>query len=128
MSLQTPLNRVEGLGSAKTGTAEFWRQRVTAVALVPLSIWFVWSALSLVGAEQSAVMAFLAQPLNAILMLLFLMAALYHMSIGVQIIIEDYIHQPGLKIACIILNRFFALGIGVTTAFALLKIAFGPLA
>lgn len=125
MSLQTPLNRVEGLGSAKTGTGEFWRQRVTAVALVPLSIWFVWSALALVGAEHSEAIAFLRDPLNAVLMLLFLLAALYHMAIGMQIIVEDYIHQPGLKIALIILNRFFALGVGVATAFALLKIAFG---
>ena len=123
--MSTPLNRVEGLGSAKTGTGEFWRQRVTAVALVPLSIWFVWSALALVGAEQSDAIAFLRDPLNAVLMLLFLFAALYHMAIGMQIIVEDYIHQPGLKIALIILNRFFALGVGVATAFALLKIAFG---
>ena len=65
--------------------------------------------------------------MNAVLMLLFLIAALYHMSIGVQIVIEDYVHQPFLKITCIILNRFFALGIGVATAFALLKIAFGPI-
>ncbi len=125
MSLQTPRNRVEGLGSAKTGTVEFWRQRVTAVALVPLAIWFVWSALRLVGTEQGDVIAFLATPVNAILMLLFLFAALYHMTIGMQIVIEDYIHQPFLKISCIILNRFFALVVGIATAFALLKIAFG---
>ena len=128
MSLQTPLHRVEGLGSAKAGTAEFWRQRVTAVALVPLSIWFVWSALSLVGAEQSAVTAFLGAPLNAVLMLLFLFAALYHMAIGMQIIVEDYVHQPGLKILLVILNRFFALGVGVATGFALLGIAIGSFA
>ena len=127
MSLQTPLHRVEGLGSAKTGTTEFWRQRVTAVALVPLSIWFVWSALSLVGGNQGNAVAFFSDPVNAVLMLLFLIAALYHMSIGIQIVIEDYIHQSGLKIALIILNRFFALGVGVATAFALLKIAFGPI-
>lgn len=127
MSLQTPLHRVEGLGSAKAGTAEFWRQRLTAVALVPLSIWFVWSALALVGGNQENALAFFADPVNAILMLLFLMAALYHMSIGVQIVIEDYIHQPGIKIVLIILNRFFALAVGVATAFALLKIAFGPI-
>jgi succinate dehydrogenase / fumarate reductase membrane anchor subunit len=127
MSLQTPLHRVEGLGSAKAGTAEFWRQRVTAVALVPLSIWFVWSALALVGGTQENALAFFNDPLNAILMLLFLIAALYHMSIGVQIVIEDYVHQPFLKISCIIFNRFFALAVGVATAFALLKIAFMPI-
>ncbi|MGQ0741317.1 MAG: succinate dehydrogenase, hydrophobic membrane anchor protein [Alphaproteobacteria bacterium] len=125
MSLQTPLHRVEGLGSAKAGTAEFWRQRVTAIALVPLSLWFVWAALALVGADHAAVTAFLADPVNAVLMLLFLIAALYHMSIGIQIIIEDYVQQPFLKVSCIILNRFFALALGAATAFALLKIAFG---
>ncbi len=125
MNLQTPLNRVEGLGSAKAGTAEFWHQRVTAVALVPLAIWFVWSVLGLVGAEQEDVIAFLGEPVNAVLMLLLLIAALYHMSIGMQIIIEDYIHQPALKITLIILNRFFAWGVGAASAFALLKIAFG---
>jgi succinate dehydrogenase / fumarate reductase membrane anchor subunit len=125
MSLQTPLHRVEGLGSAKAGTAEFWRQRVTAVALVPLSIWFVWSALALVGGNQETAVAFFASPLNAVLMLLFLATALYHMTIGVQVVIEDYVHQSFLKISCIILNRFFAVAVGVATAFALLKIAFG---
>jgi len=127
MSLQTPLHRVEGLGSAKAGTGEFWRQRVTAVALVPLSIWFVWSALALVGGNQDNALAFFGNPTNAVLMLLFLIAGLYHMSIGVQIVIEDYVHQPLLKITCIILTRFFALAVGVATAFALLKIAFEPL-
>jgi succinate dehydrogenase membrane anchor subunit len=124
MSLLTPRNRVEGLGSTKTGTSEFWRQSVTAVALIPLTIWFVWSALHLVGAEQSEVIAFLARPVNTVLMLLFIGTALYHMMIGLRIIIEDYIHQPALKFALIILNSFFAWGVGAATAFALLKIAF----
>lgn len=127
MSLQTPLHRVEGLGSAKAGTAEFWRQRVTAVALVPLSIWFVWSALAIVGGNRENALAYFGDPVNAVLMLLFLATALYHMTIGVQVVIEDYVHQPFLKISCIIFNRFFAVAVGAATAFALLKIAFGPI-
>lgn len=125
MSLQTPLNRVEGLGSAKTGTKDFWHQRLSAIALVPLAIWFVWSALRLVGAEQTDVLAFLAWPVNTVLMLLFIGTALYHFMIGMQVIIEDYFHG-GVKIAFVILNKFFCLGVGVAVAFALLKIAFAP--
>jgi succinate dehydrogenase / fumarate reductase membrane anchor subunit len=120
---RTPLSTVEGLGSAKAGTAHFWQQRITAVALVPLSIWFVASALAYVGAEEGAVAAFFAQPLNAILMFLFLAAALVHMRIGLQVIIEDYIHQEGLKIALLMLNRFAIVVIGVVAGYALIKIA-----
>jgi len=114
---------IEGLGSAKEGTAHFWQQRVTAVALVPLSIWFAASALAYVGAEEGAVAAFFAQPLNGILMFLFLFAALVHMRIGLQVIIEDYIHQEGLKVALLMLNRFANVAIGVGVAYALIKIA-----
>lgn len=123
--LRTPLNRIEGLGSAKSGTGHFWQQRVTAVALVPLSIWFVASALAYVGAEQGAVAAFFAEPVDAILMFLFIVAAVHHMSLGLQVIIEDYIHQEGMKLTLLVLNRFACWGIGATAGFALLKLAVG---
>jgi len=123
--LRTPLSRIEGLGSAKSGTAHFWQQRVTAVALVPLSVWFVASALAYVGAEQGAVAAFFAEPAEAILMFLFIVAAIHHMSLGLQVIIEDYIHQEGMKLTLLILNRFGCWGIGATAGFALLKLAVG---
>jgi succinate dehydrogenase / fumarate reductase membrane anchor subunit len=121
--LRTPLGRIEGLGSAKSGTQHFWHQRVTAVALVPLSIWFVASALAYVGAEQGAVAAYFAEPVNAVPMFLFILASTYHMSLGVQIIIEDYIHNEGRKIAALILNRFAAWAIGAASSFALIKMA-----
>jgi succinate dehydrogenase / fumarate reductase membrane anchor subunit len=123
--LRTPLARVEGLGSAKSGTTHFWQQRVTAVALVPLSVWFVSSALAYVGAEQGAVAAFFAEPVEAILMFLFIVAAIHHMSLGLQVIIEDYIHQEGMKLTLLILNRFACWGIGAAAGFALLKLAVG---
>jgi succinate dehydrogenase / fumarate reductase membrane anchor subunit len=123
--LRTPLGRVEGLGSARAGTTHFWHQRLTAVALVPLSVWFVASALAYVGAEQGAVAAFFAEPAEAILMFLFIVAAVYHMSLGLQVIIEDYIHQEGAKITLLVLNRFACWGIGATAGFALLKLAVG---
>ena len=123
--LRTPLARVEGLGSAKSGTTHFWQHRVTAVALVPLSVWFVSSALAYVGAEQGAVAAFFAEPVEAILMFLFIVAAIHHMSLGLQVIIEDYIHQEGMKLTLLILNRFACWGIGAAAGFALLKLAVG---
>jgi len=121
--LRTPLAKIEGLGSAKSGTQHFWHQRMTAVALVPLSVWFVASALAYVGAEQGAVAAYFAQPVNAVPMFLFILASTYHMSLGVQIIIEDYFHNEGQKIALLMLNRFAAWAIGAASAFALVKMA-----
>ena len=121
--LRTPLATIEGLGSARAGTLHFWHQRMTAVALVPLSIWFVASALAYVGAPPGAVAAYFAQPVNAVPMLLFILASTYHMSLGVQIIIEDYFHNEGQKIALLLLNRFAAWAIGAASAFALVKMA-----
>ncbi|HEX3485960.1 MAG TPA: succinate dehydrogenase, hydrophobic membrane anchor protein [Micropepsaceae bacterium] len=121
--LRTPLAKIEGLGSAKAGTLHFWHQRMTAVALVPLSIWFAASALAYVGADQGAVATYFAEPLNAVPMFLFIIASTYHMSLGMQIIIEDYIHQEGQKIAALMLNRFAAWAIGAASTFALIKMA-----
>jgi succinate dehydrogenase / fumarate reductase membrane anchor subunit len=120
---RTPRARVEGLGAARNGTTHFLHQRITAVALVPLSIWFVFAALELVGNNLAEVMVFLAEPLNTILMFGFLTAALYHMSLGMQIVIEDYVHREGVKIVLLILNRLAMWAIGGTAGFALLKIA-----
>jgi succinate dehydrogenase / fumarate reductase membrane anchor subunit len=121
--LRTPLAQVEGLGTARSGTSHFWHQRMTAVALVPLSLWFVASALAYVGAEQGAVAAYFAEPINAILMFLFVLASTYHMSLGVQIIIEDYFHHEGQKIAALMLNRFAAFAIGAASALALVRMS-----
>ena len=124
--LRTPLSNIEGLGSARTGTLHFWHQRMTAVALIPLSIWFVASALAYVGADQGAVAAYFAEPINAVPMFLFIVASTYHMSLGLQIIIEDYFHNEGQKIALLLLNRFAAWAIGAASAFALVRMALHP--
>jgi succinate dehydrogenase / fumarate reductase membrane anchor subunit len=121
--LRTPLSRATGLGSAKSGTVHFWRQRMSAVALVPLAIWFVVSALSLVDGNLADVLVFFDSPVNAVLMFLFLFTALYHMTLGIQVVIEDYIHGERIKLLLLMLNRFFAIGVGASAAFALLKIA-----
>jgi succinate dehydrogenase / fumarate reductase membrane anchor subunit len=123
-TMRTPLSKVRGLGSAKSGTGHFWHQRVTAIANVPLSIAFLWIVISLQGKSRDAVLHTLSQPLVSVLMLLFLGSGLFHMHIGMQVIIEDYLHG-GAKIVALLANTFFSLVIGVMCAFALLKIGFG---
>jgi succinate dehydrogenase / fumarate reductase membrane anchor subunit len=124
-SMRTPLGRVRGLGSAKSGTGHFWLQRVTAVANVILTIVFLGVVISLVGKPYPAATAVLSHPLVAILMLLFTVSGAVHMRLGMQVIIEDYVHHEGLKIAAVMANTFFAIAIGAACAFALLKLSFG---
>jgi len=122
MSLETPLHRVQGFGSAHSGTQHFWRQRVTAVALVPLSVWFAIAALGLVGAPEVQVLTFFQHPWNAGLMGMFIVIVLIHLQIGVQSVIDDYIHSEGMKLVCLLLNRAFAWVVGVFCLIALLRI------
>lgn len=124
MSLRTPLGKVRGLGSAKDGTHHWWMQRVTAVALIPLSVWFVASLIGLVGADYETARAWLQQPLVAVLMILFIAVALYHLKLGLQVVIEDYVHSEGRKIAALMITSFACVLIGAATIFALLQIAF----
>ncbi|MBX9908290.1 MAG: succinate dehydrogenase, hydrophobic membrane anchor protein [Beijerinckiaceae bacterium] len=123
--MRTPLGRVRGLGSAKSGTGHFWLQRVTAVANVVLTIIFLGVVISLVGRPYQAALAVLSHPLVAILMLLFTVSGVVHMRLGMQVIIEDYVHGEGLKIAAVMANTFFAIAIGAACVFALLKLSFG---
>lgn len=124
MSAQTPLARVEGLGSAHSGTGHFWRLRIGSVALAPLSVWFVCIVLAQIGADRNSALAFMAHPINAVLMALFVVAALHHMVLGLQVVIEDYVHGEGPKIALLIVNHFFAWAAGAACLFALARIAF----
>lgn len=125
MSLRTPLGKVRGLGSAKSGAEHFWRQRVTAVANIPLMILFVIVLVSNLGGDHASVAASVGSPLTAILFLLIICSAVYHMYLGMQVIIEDYVHGEALKIACILGNIFFAVVIGLAGAFSILKLSFG---
>ena len=120
---QTPLARVEGLGAAHSGTGHFWRQRVSAVALIPLSAWFVYAALALVGADREAAVALLHQPVNAIAMAFFAIATLHHSVLGLRVVIEDYVHTEGWKIVLLLFSQLLAWILGAVSLFALVKIA-----
>jgi succinate dehydrogenase / fumarate reductase, membrane anchor subunit len=108
MSLQTPLARVLGLGSSKSGVEHWWWQRLTAVALVPLGIWFVIAVISLVGAGYSEARAWVTAPLNLALLIAFTAALLHHAQLGLQVVIEDYVHNEAWKLAGLLAVKFLA--------------------
>jgi succinate dehydrogenase / fumarate reductase membrane anchor subunit len=123
--MRTPLARVRGFGSAKSGTEHFWRQRLTAVANIPLVIAAVVIVISLLGRNHAAAAQILGSPLIAIIMLLFIFSITYHMRLGMQIVIEDYVHDERAKLALVMLNTFFTIAVGLAAAFAILKLSFG---
>jgi succinate dehydrogenase / fumarate reductase, membrane anchor subunit len=122
--MSTPLARVLGLGSAKSGTEHFWRQRLTAVANVPLTVAFVVIVIGLLGRNHAAVVQILGSPLVAVIMLLFIASIFTHMRIGMQVIIEDYVHDEVTKLVLLMANTFFAVAIGLACAFAILMLSF----
>ncbi len=125
MSLVTPLNRVLGLGSAKDGVEHWWAQRLSAVALALLGLWLVVAFIGLADLRYDTVVTWLQAPSASILMILTLLTLGYHSQLGVQIVIEDYVHASGLKVAALILTTFVHFGIVVAGVFAVLKVALG---
>lgn len=123
--MRTPLSKVRGLGSARAGTGHFWLQRLTAVANIPLVLFFLGFLISLNGADYVTVRSAVANPFVALMFLLLLVSGLYHMRLGMQTIIEDYIHDEGGKLALLILNTFFSIVVGVASIYAIIKLAFG---
>ncbi len=123
MSMETPLGKVRGSGSAGTGTRHWWLQRITAVALLPLVIWFVAGLVGHVGADRDAVTDWIAQPLVAVLMLLLIGTGMFHLRLGIQEVVEDYVHSEGLKVVSRIMLTLACAAVAAVSAFAVLKIA-----
>ena len=114
-----------GLGSAKEGVEHWWRQRVTAIALVPLALWFVVTVIALVGADRQALVAWMHNPMAAVLMILLIVATFYHLALGLQVVIEDYVHGEGLKTATLVAMRFLCVVFVARGVLAVLKLALG---
>jgi succinate dehydrogenase / fumarate reductase membrane anchor subunit len=123
--LRSPLARARGLGSAKDGTHHWWVQRLTAAALVPLAVWFVASLVMLTGAGYQDVGAWMSGPVVMTLLILFIVVGLHHAQLGLQVVIEDYIHSEGLRIASIVVVKFLAVVAGLAATIAILKVGLG---
>lgn len=122
---RTPLGNVRGLGSARSGTDHFWRQRLTAVANVPLVIAFVVIVISLLGRNHAAAVQIIGSPVVAIILLLFVASVTYHMRIGMQVMIEDYVHGELTKLVLVLANTFFVVAVAFGCGYAILKLSFG---
>jgi succinate dehydrogenase / fumarate reductase, membrane anchor subunit len=125
MSLRSPISRVTGLGTAKEGLGHWWSQRVTSVALLLLGLWFVASLLRMPSLGYELVTTWIAMPLNSVLLLLLIGTLVYHSQLGVQVVVEDYVHHHGLKIATMLLLTFAHVVVAALAIFAVLRIAFG---
>jgi succinate dehydrogenase / fumarate reductase membrane anchor subunit len=120
-----PLARARGLGSAKHGVQHWWAQRVSSVALIPLTLWFVWSMVELTGADQARVHNWLSRPASAIMMSLFIVATFYHLALGVQVVIEDYVHREGVKLTALLLVKGLIVLLAAAALFTVLRVAVG---
>ncbi len=117
--------RVRGLGAAKEGVQHWWMQRLTAVALVPLSLWFVYAMIAHAGADRAAILAWLHHPRNPVLLILLIATGFHHAQLGLQVVIEDYVHHEGWKLAGIVAVKLLAVLLAVGAIVAVLRLAFG---
>ena len=124
MNLRSPLSRALGSGSAKHGTDHWWMQRVTAAALVILGVWFLAAISSLPGLAHADMVLWVGRPLNSIMLVLFCVMLAWHSQLGIQVVVEDYVHGPALKVVSLILNRFAHVFLVAAAIFAILNLAF----
>ena len=125
MSLESPLARVLGSGSAKDGTGHWWSQRVSAVALALLGVWFVYSMTQLGSFDFATVSNWIAEPVSAVALVLLSLTLGWHSSLGVQVVIEDYVHAPGLKVVSLLFSKFAHAFVAIAAVVAVLRIALG---
>jgi succinate dehydrogenase / fumarate reductase, membrane anchor subunit len=125
MSLMSPLNRVLGLGTGKGAAEHWWLQRVTAVALLPLGLWFAYELLTLSAFDYASVTAWVQRPLTSILLILMVLAVGYHSALGVQVVVEDYVTGKGMRAATLMASTLAHFGLTIAAVFAVLKVAFG---
>jgi succinate dehydrogenase / fumarate reductase membrane anchor subunit len=125
LHMRTPMRRVRGLGAAHSGTGHFWHQRITSVAGVPLTVALVLIVIALIGRSHAAVVQILGSPLIAILILLFIISSAYHMWIGMQEIVLDYVHDDRWKLPALIANTFYVVAVAFASCYAILKLSFG---
>jgi succinate dehydrogenase / fumarate reductase, membrane anchor subunit len=124
-SMRTPLSRVRSLGPSHSGTSDFWRQRLTAAAMVLLMVPVIVVVMMLLGRNQAGAAQILGSPVIAIILLLFIIASCWHMKIGMQVVIEDYVHDELAKFVLIMANTFFCIAIALTSIYGILKLSFG---
>ena len=124
-SMRTPLSRVRSLGASHSGTSDFWRQRMTAVAMVLLMVPAIVIVMMLLGRNQAGAAQILGSAPIAIIMLLFIVASTWHMKIGMQVVIEDYVHSEMVKLACVMANNFFCIAVALASIYAILKLSSG---
>jgi succinate dehydrogenase / fumarate reductase, membrane anchor subunit len=124
-SMRTPLSRVRSLGPSHSGTSDFWRQRLTAAAMVLLMVPVIVVVMMLLGRNQAGAAQILGSPVIAIILLLFIIASCWHMKIGMQVVIEDYVHHEKVKLAAIMANNFFAIAVALASIYAILKLSSG---
>lgn len=125
MDFRTPIARARGLGSAKDGTHHWWMQRITAIALVPLTVWLVGSLVAIGAADHARTVLWIRSPAVSVALLLTIVALFHHAQLGLQVVIEDYVHAEGKKIAALIAVKLLTIAVAATAAFSVLRIALG---
>lgn len=123
-SMRSPVAKIRGLGSAQEGVHHFWVQRLSGLALVPLLLWFVWSLTCHAGSSYNDVVAWIQNPLTSVLLIITIMTVFYHSDLGLQTVVEDYVHGKGMKLFTLVTLKFMHVVLATTGVFAVLKIAF----